>query len=52
MDGLHLAAGLLGGAFLADAVPHLVAGIPGRSFQSPFATPPGVGLSSASIDVL
>jgi hypothetical protein len=26
-----------GGAFLANAIPHVVSGIMGRSFQSPFA---------------
>ena len=29
-----------GGAFLANALPHLLNGISGRSFQSPFAKPP------------
>jgi hypothetical protein len=41
-----------GGAFLANAVPHFVSGIMGHPFQSPFATPPGVGLSSATVNVL
>jgi hypothetical protein len=40
------------GAFLANAVPHYVSGVMGRAFQSPFAKPPGKGLSSASINVL
>lgn len=52
MDGLHLVVCFLGGACLANAVPHLVAGIQGRPFQSPFAKPPGVGLSSATVNVL
>jgi hypothetical protein len=34
------------GAFLANAVPHGAAALKGREFPSPFATPPGVGLSS------
>ena len=33
------------GALLANAVPHGVAGAVGRPFPSPFAKPPGVGLS-------
>jgi hypothetical protein len=41
-----------GGAFLANAIPHFVAGISGRAFQSPFAKPRGVGLSSAVVNVL
>jgi hypothetical protein len=41
-----------GGAFLANAIPHSVSGMMGRSFQSPFAKPPGKGLSSSTINVL
>jgi hypothetical protein len=41
-----------GGAFLANAVPHFVSGVTGHPFQSPFASPPGVGLSSAPVNVL
>ncbi len=48
----HLVAWFFGGAFLANAVPHLVSGISGSPFQSPFASPPGEGLSSAMINVL
>lgn len=39
-----------GGAFLANAVPHFVAGMMGRPFQTPFASPPGVGLSSSTVN--
>ena len=41
-----------GGAFLANTLPHLVNGISGRPFQSPFAKPPGQGLSSSTVNVL
>lgn len=41
-----------GGVFLANAVPHFVNGISGRPFQSPFAKPPGKGLSSSTVNVL
>ncbi|HVX12698.1 MAG TPA: hypothetical protein VHC22_16070 [Pirellulales bacterium] len=41
-----------GGAFLVNAIPHFVAGVSGHPFQSPFATPPGEGLSSALVNVL
>jgi len=42
----------LGGAFLANGVPHFVQGISGNPFQSPFAKPPGVGESSPLSNVL
>jgi hypothetical protein len=41
-----------GGAFLANAIPHLGTGVAGRPFQSPFAKPPGKGLSSSTVNVL
>jgi hypothetical protein len=41
-----------GGAFAANAVPHFVAGTMGRPFQSPFAKPPGKGLSSSTVNVV
>jgi hypothetical protein len=41
-----------GGAFLANAIPHLVSGMMGRPFQTPFAKPPGKGLSSSTVNVL
>ena len=41
-----------GGLFAANAVPHFVNGISGRPFQSPFASPPGKGLSSSTVNVL
>ncbi len=44
----HLVAGML----LANSIPHFVNGISGNPFQSPFATPPGVGESSPLINVL
>jgi hypothetical protein len=40
-----------GGAFLANTVPHLVSGVMGRPFQSPFAKPRGEGLSSSTVNV-
>lgn len=47
-----LLSSVLGGAFLANAIPHCVSGMMGRAFQSPFAKPPGQGLSSSTINVL
>ena len=52
MNWLDLLAYFVGGAFLANTVPHFVAGIMGRAFQSPFAKPPGEGLSSSRVNVL
>lgn len=48
----HDVAYFFGGAFLANTIPHLVNGISGLPFQSPFATPPGRGLSSSTVNVL
>jgi hypothetical protein len=41
-----------GGAFLVNAIPHFVSGLTGRPFPSPFAKPPGKGLSSPTVNVL
>lgn len=48
----HDVAFLFAGAFLGNAIPHLVNGVSGRPFQSPFASPPGQGLSSSTVNVL
>ena len=40
------------GAFFANAIPHFLQGICGSAFQTPFASPPGVGLSSPVVNVL
>ena len=52
MNWLHLVSYFFGGAFLANAIPHLVSGQRGEPFQSPFATPRGEGLSSSTVNVL
>jgi hypothetical protein len=52
MNWLHLVSYFFGGIFLANAVPHFVSGMLGRPFQSPFAKPPGKGLSSSTVNVL
>ena len=52
MKWYHYLAYFFGGAFLANAIPHFVMGVTGHPFQSPFASPPGEGLSSALINVL
>ncbi len=48
----ELASFFFAGAFLVNAIPHFVSGIMGRPFQSPFAKPRGVGLSSSTVNVL
>jgi hypothetical protein len=40
------------GIFLTNALPHYIQGISGDSFPTPFANPPGVGLSSPLLNVL
>ena len=38
--------------FLANVVPHFVHGISGDRFPTPFAHPPGKGLSSPTVNVV
>jgi hypothetical protein len=52
MRWYHYVSYFFGGAFLANTLPHLINGISGQAFQSPFASPPGVGLSSSTVNVL
>jgi hypothetical protein len=41
-----------GGAFFANALPHLTAGVSGRPLPTPFASPPFKGLSSPVVNVV
>jgi hypothetical protein len=43
---------IFAGAFLINSIPHLVNGLSGRRFPSPFASPPGVGESPALVNAL
>lgn len=52
MPWLSFLSYFFGGVFLANAIPHFVSGMMGRPFQSPFAKPPGEGLSSSTVNVL
>ena len=52
MHSLSLLSYFFGGAFAANAVTHFVAGVLGRPFQTPFAKPSGIGLSSSTVNVL
>jgi hypothetical protein len=49
---MHYLSYFFGGLFLTNAIPHFVSGLMGRPFQSPFAKPPGQGLSSSQVNVL
>jgi len=40
------------GAFLTNCLLHLAQGLSGNRFQTPFASPPGVGESSALLNVI
>ena len=52
MKWYHYIAGFFAGAFLTNMVPHFVNGISGNAFPTPFANPPGQGLSSPLTNVL
>jgi hypothetical protein len=51
VDWLNLISYFFAGMFLCNAIPHVVSGLTGRPFQSPFARPPGQGLSSSTVNV-
>jgi|ERR1700728_1208207 hypothetical protein len=52
MRWYHYISYFFGGAFLANSVPHFTNGVSGRSFPSPFAHPPGQGMSPPWVNVL
>ena len=52
MNWSHFIAYAIGSSFLTNAIPHWVSGVMGRPFQSPFAKPRGVGLSSSTVNIL
>jgi hypothetical protein len=52
MSWLHDVSYFFAGAFLSNGIPHFVSGVMGRPFQTPFAKPPGRGLSSSTINVV
>ena len=51
MEWYNYLACFFAGALLANVVPHFVAGIQGNKFPTPFAKPPGKGLSSPTVNV-
>ncbi|HTB99713.1 MAG TPA: hypothetical protein VK705_03430 [Ferruginibacter sp.] len=52
MEWYHYFSGFWAGMFLANFVPHFVNGVSGNGFPTPFAKPPGKGLSSPVVNVL
>jgi len=52
MRWYHYLALFFAGAFLVNSVPHFTNGVSGRPFPSPFASPPGQGMSPPIINVL
>lgn len=46
------AACFFAGIFMANSVPHFVQGVCGDRFPTPFAQPPGKGLSSPTVNVV
>jgi hypothetical protein len=52
IDWLHYVSYFFGAAFLTNAIPHFVCGLMGQPFQTPFAKPPGKGLSSSTVNVI
>ena len=51
MNWYNYLACFFSGAFLANVVPHFFHGISGDRFPTPFAKPPGRGLSSPTVNV-
>jgi hypothetical protein len=52
MNWYNYVARFFAGAFLANVVPHFFHGISGDRFPTPFARPPGRGLSSPTVNVV
>ena len=52
MEWYQYLACFFAGAFCANTVPHFVHGVSGDKFPTPFAKPPGEGLSSPTVNVV
>lgn len=52
MEWYQYVAAFFAGFFLANVVPHFVKGICGDKFPTPFAKPPGKGLSSPLVNMV
>ncbi|MCA9565213.1 MAG: hypothetical protein KC561_17065, partial [Myxococcales bacterium] len=47
IDRMDILAYVIASVFIANSAPHLAHGLAGRAFPTPFAKPPGIGLSNA-----
>ena len=52
MEWYHYLSAFWAGVFFVNTVPHFVSGVSGNRFPSPFAKPPGKGLSSPTLNVV
>lgn len=52
MNWYNYIACFFAGAFLSNFIPHFIKGVTGEKFPTPFARPPGRGLSSPFLNVL
>ncbi|MDD2704212.1 MAG: hypothetical protein PHU07_02615 [Acidocella sp.] len=52
MPFLLIVSSFLAGRLICNAVPHLVAGLRGEAFPTPFAKPGGIGLSTPLVNVV
>jgi hypothetical protein len=52
MQWYHYLSGFFSGLFLGNFIPHYIKGVAGDFFPTPFANPPGKGLSSPLTNVL
>jgi hypothetical protein len=52
MEWYQYLASFFAGAFSANVIPHFVKGICGDKFPTPFAKPPGKGLSSPLVNMV
>ena len=50
MKWYHYIACFFAGLFIANTVPHIIHGVSGDVFPTPFATPPGKGPSSPTVN--
>src|SRR6266852_9374285 len=51
-NALHYIASFFAGVFICNCIPHLVCGLRGEPFQTPFAKPPNVGNSPPLVNFL
>lgn len=52
MKWYNYVACFLAGIFVTNGIPHFIHGLDGDAFPTPFATPPGTGLSSPLVNIV